>query len=231
MGAVMMQEWMKNIPDYELEIIERCITSRGEIQLQRRGANYEIISNGTFLMATYNGESEKILVKEALNACEKHMCTVLIGGLGVGYSLAEAVSSKNTKQVTVIEIEEKIIDWNRLYLNDFSENAIDNMKTRIICADLIQWMSQTKETFDVICMDIDNGPDWTIYQENNCLYDDEGLKIISRLLKPDGVISFWSASSSPSFMERLKLHFSIVKEFAIEQKRNVEPDFVYISKL
>jgi spermidine synthase len=137
--------------DNDFEIIERCKTPRGEVQLQRRGTEYEIISNGTFLMATYYGGSEKLLVKAALDACESYMCSVLIGGLGVGYSLAEAVGNTRTQQVTVIEIEEKIIDWNRSYLVGFSGNAMDNKKTKIIHADLIQWMSQTQETFDVIC--------------------------------------------------------------------------------
>jgi spermidine synthase len=217
--------------DNYAEIIERCRTPRGEIQLQRRGSDYEIISNGTFLMATYNGESERLLVKAAIDACENTNCSVLIGGLGVGYSLAEALSHTRTQQVTVIEIEEKIIEWNRSYLTRFSCNAMDNKKTAIIHVDLIQWISQTQDTFDVICLDIDNGPDWTVFQENACLYDDAGLKTLSRLLRPDGVISFWSASASLWFMERLKMHFSTVEAFALEQKRNVEPDIVYVSKL
>lgn len=214
-----------------LEIIERCTTPRGEIQLQRRGTEYEIISNGTFLMATYNGESEKLLVDAAIDACGNDKCSVLIGGLGVGFSLGEAVHSSLTGQVTVIEIEEKIIKWNQSYLAEYSGKAMDHPKTRVICADLIQWISHTKESFDAICFDIDNGPDWTVFQENRGLYSSEGLVTLKRMIKPGGVITFWSASASPQFMKLLKEHFSVVEEIPIEQKRNVEPDFVYIARL
>lgn len=216
--------------DKRLEIMERCRTPRGDIQLQRRGADYEIISNGTFLMATYNGDSEKWLVRAALEACENESCSVLIGGLGVGYSLAEAVSSPRTGQVTVIEIEPKVIEWNRLYLSVYSGDAIRHRKTRTIQADLLEWVKQTDETFDVICLDIDNGPDWVVFEENKGLYDDKGLAALARMLNPGGVVSFWSASPAPAFMERLNVHFSEVEAAAIDRDRTDHPDYVYISK-
>ena len=102
-------------------VIERVQTPRGEIQLQSRGSDYEIISNGTFLMATYNGESERLLVKAALNASHEPK-QILIGGLGVGYSLAEALDYPGVERVTVVEIEEKIIEWYRSYFSYFSSD-------------------------------------------------------------------------------------------------------------
>ncbi len=212
-----------------LEIIERCTTPRGEIQLQRRGTDYEIISNGTFLMATYNGESEKQMVKAALDACETDDCSVLIGGLGVGYSLAAALRDPRVGHVTVVEIEQKIIEWHRTYLSGFSEHALDDKKTTVIHADLIQWIPQTRESFDAICLDIDNGPDWTVFEENHVLYENGGLEALSLLLNPGGAVSFWSASSSQLFLQRLRTYFSEVEELAVEQKRNA-PDYIYIAR-
>jgi hypothetical protein len=54
------------------EVIERTTTPRGELQLQRRGEDYEIVSNGTFLMATHGGESERLLVRAAVAAVGQH---------------------------------------------------------------------------------------------------------------------------------------------------------------
>ena len=65
-------------------VIERALTENGEIQLQKRGSDYEIIFNGTFLMATYNGDSEKLLVRWAIETADSPK-TVLIAGLGVGF--------------------------------------------------------------------------------------------------------------------------------------------------
>jgi spermidine synthase len=213
-----------------LEVLERCDTPRGEIQLQRRGREYELISNGTFLMATYNGESEKRLVRSAIDACAKDGMTLLIGGLGVGYSLGEAVHHPQTGQVTVVEIEDQVIAWNRTYLAPFSGNALSHPKTRVICADLLKWISETDETLDALCFDIDNGPDWTVFQDNESLYSPEGLKALTRLLNPGGVMSFWSASASPAFKALLKSRCAGVEEIRIEQPRHVEPDVVYIAK-
>ncbi|MBU5443213.1 spermine/spermidine synthase [Paenibacillus sp. MSJ-34] len=211
--------------------IERCATPRGELQLQRRGTGeYEIVSNGTFLMATYNGESEKRLVKSALDAVGKTDCSVLIGGLGVGYSLEAAVNDPRVRRATVVEIEDKIIEWNRSHLAPFSGNAAGHSKARIVHADLIRWMSRTEDTFDAICLDIDNGPDWTVFQENDHLYGDEGLASLGRLLNPQGAVSFWSASSSPVFAERLERHFITVDMQTVERSDNVHPDVVYIAK-
>jgi spermidine synthase len=80
-------------PGAAAEVIERCNGREGELQLQRRGDEFEIIYNGVFLMATYNGASEKEAVREALklvNDRGQDQLKVLIGGLGVGYSLQEA---------------------------------------------------------------------------------------------------------------------------------------------
>ena len=78
-------------------VIKKVITENGEIQFQKRGSNYEIIFNGTFLIATYDGESERILMKWAIEAVSSPR-TVLIAGLGVGYSLVEALKHKTTEK-------------------------------------------------------------------------------------------------------------------------------------
>ncbi|GIP33164.1 spermine/spermidine synthase [Paenibacillus sp. J2TS4] len=211
-----------------LERVERRSTPRGDIQLQKRGANYEIISNGTFLMATYNGASERLLVQAALAACDKP-AQVLIGGLGVGFSLAAALKEEQVEQVTVVEIEEAIISWNRTYLAEFNNQAMEDSRTVIIHADLIDWLSEGDHRYDAICLDIDNGPDWKVYEANQALYDQVGLKMLKDKLTPGGVLSFWSASSAPDFASLLKDFFPSVQELSVEQQRG-EPDYIYLAK-
>ncbi len=211
------------------ETIERCTTPRGELKLQRRHNDYEIISNGTFLMATYNGESERVLVDTAVDAYGKSDCRVLIGGLGVGYSLGAAVRHPLVSSVTVIEIEERIIAWNRRELAPFSGNALADPKSQVIHADLLQWLPQTTESFDVICLDIDNGPDWTVFTSNNGLYKQTGLGLLHERLNPGGIISFWSAAHSPEFQARLKHLFNHVQMIGVQQPDQLEDDIVYIA--
>lgn len=219
---------MKGGPPLGPEVLERVTTPRGEIQLQRRGEQYEIISNGVFLMATYNGESERLLVTAALDAAASPR-RVLIGGLGVGFSLAAALADPRVEHVTVVEIEEPLIGWNARYLAGFNRHALSDPRTRVIHADLVAWVAQADEQFDAICLDIDNGPDWTVTDENRGLYGDEGLRHVKQLLAPGGCVAYWSAHRAPAFMEHLRRFFGRVDELPVAQERG-EPDYVYIAR-
>ncbi len=212
--------------DSPVEIIERAQTLRGEIQLQRRGEYFEVISNGTFLMATYNGESEQLLVRSALNSakcCE----SVLIGGLGVGFSLQEALKDDRVRTVTVVEIEQKVIEWNRSVLAPVSGNALSHPKTRLIHDDLLKWLFQTDEIFDLICLDIDNGPDWKVFDANGSLYDESGLARLRSRLKPGGCVTFWSATPSLEFVSRLERFYGNVQSLEVPQQNGV-PDYIFL---
>jgi spermidine synthase len=208
-------------------VIERALTKNGEIQLQKRGNDYEIIFNGTFLMATYNGESEKLLVRWAIEGADSPK-TVLIAGLGVGFSLAEAQNHEMIDKITVVEIEQKIIEWNRTYLSAFSEGALNQPKVDVVNEDFIQWMKNTQQKYDVICLDIDNGPDWVVIDDNDKLYGDAGIYNLLKLMNESGAISFWSAAKSDRFEEGLKKYFDgvYVKEVSHESG---EPDYIYLA--
>lgn len=209
------------------EVIERASTKNGEIQLQKRNEDYEIIFNGTFLMATYNGYSEQLLVSSAIKAA-LFPKKILIGGLGVGFSLGEALNYKEIKEITVVEIEPKIIEWNKKYLAKFSNNGLDDPRVKIVNDDLIDWMSKTTEKYDVICLDIDNGPCWTVLEQNSRLYSCEGLRGLTKLLNTNGAISFWSASKSPVFERRLRSFFKNIDVYPVTLDGK-NPDYIYVA--
>lgn len=207
-------------------VIDKIFTKNGQLQLQRRNEDFEIIFNGTFLMATYNGKSERLLVSSAMNIVDLP-CKVLIGGLGVGFSLAEALKYKTVEKVTVVEIESKIIEWNNTYLARFSNNALKDSRVEVINADFIDWMKKTDKKYDVICLDIDNGPCWTVLDKNESLYSNKGLQNLIKLLNPGGAISFWSASKSDVFEKRLRKFFKIVSVYPVSHESG-KPDYVYM---
>ncbi|SMO33358.1 spermine/spermidine synthase [Melghirimyces algeriensis] len=209
------------------EVIERCQTSRGELQLQRRNGHYELISNGSFLMATYNGDSERALVRSALRKT-RFPHHLLIGGLGVGFSLDEALTHPQVQQVTVVEIESSIIRWYKEYFCHNFQHGLDDPRIRLIRGDLIDWIDKTKEKYDVICLDIDNGPDWTVYDQNQKLYTKQGIHQLKQRLAPNGVISFWSASPSEGFHHILQSHFK-VETVTVPHFRG-DPDYLFIAQ-
>jgi spermidine synthase len=205
-------------------VIDRAVTERGEIVLRRRGDDYEIISNGVFLMDTRNGESERLLVRLALDACGSP-ADVLIGGLGVGFSLAEAVLSASPKKILVIEIETAVIGWHRDHLG---AAGLSDPRVRIVRADLLAHLAEQTDEYDVICLDIDNGPEWTVTDDNRALYGDRGLALLRSRLRPGGVLAVWSAAESASFASRLASMFGRVTTVPVPVPRGV-PDVVYIA--
>ncbi|RIV25899.1 spermine/spermidine synthase [Alicyclobacillaceae bacterium I2511] len=210
------------------QVIERCITSQGELQLQQRGEHFEVISNGTFLMATYNGTSERRLVQLALQTTSSPK-RVLIGGLGVGYSLAETLQNPQVTRVTVIEIQSKIIEWQRNHFSRFTGNILEDDRTEILCTDLIHWLKDTTAEYDVICLDIDNGPNWVVVEENRFLYTVDGLERLAAILSPKGTVAFWSAAQNQQFKTTLLHHFTLVNEYPVKIGPS-EPDYVYIAQ-
>jgi spermidine synthase len=214
-----------NGPVDETLVIDRAVTERGEIVLRRRGDDYEIISNGVFLMDTRNGESERLLVTAALDAFGAP-ADVLIGGLGVGFSLGEAVRSASPKTITVVEIEPTVIAWHRDHLG---AAGLADPRVRVVRADLLAHLADRADEYDVICLDIDNGPEWTVTDDNRALYGDRGLSLLRSRLRPGGVLAVWSAAESAAFVSRLAA-VGPVTTMRVPVPRG-EPDVVYVAAL
>ncbi|MEU5565270.1 spermidine synthase [Micromonospora musae] len=209
-------------------VVDRVVTERGELVLRRCAEHLEIISNGVFLMDTRAGMSERLLVREPLRSMPTGG-RILIGGLGVGFSLAEAVASPVPAEIVVVEIEATLIDWHRDSLAPFSEHALDDARVRIVNDDIVRWLRTTGEVFDVICLDIDNGPEWTVFQDNAALYGDDGLELLRERLTDGGVLAAWSAAAAPAYAARLAALIGPVSTHRVEVPRG-EPDVVYLAR-
>ncbi len=206
-------------------VLERVAGRLGELVLRGDGGDFEVISNGVFLMDTRNGASERLGVRVALRDLSGG-ARLLIGGLGVGFSLAEAVASDLVERVTVVEIEPAVIAWNRTYLAACSGGALAHPRVEVECADLVAWLGSTERIFDGICLDVDNGPGWTVAEANGALYSRKGLALLRRRLAPGGALTIWSAAAVDGFSSRLGRAFARVESFAVEVPRG-EPDVVY----
>jgi spermidine synthase len=210
-------------------VLERIATARGELALRRSGSEFEIISNGVFLMDTRDGRSERLMVTAALGRCPATAPEVLICGLGVGFALAEAVSDPRVARMDVIEISAEIIGWHGTHLRHVAAPAWDDDRVHVINADVVAWLARPRDPYDVICVDVDNGPEWTVWDTNQALYGDEGLRRVKDSLRPGGVISVWSAAEAPAFEDRLRRHFTGVHAHRVPVSRG-QPDVVYVAE-
>ncbi|ANN20665.1 spermidine synthase [Amycolatopsis orientalis] len=202
----------------------------GELVLRRAGDDFEVIANGVFLMDTRNGESERLLVSVAADLVPGK-ARMLIGGLGVGYSLRAALDHPGVGEIVVVEREPAVISWNREGpLKDVHDDALSDERVTVVEADLVKWLRRTEERFDALCLDIDNGPEWTVTDGNAELYREDGLDMLAARLRPGGVLAVWSAESVPSFAKRLRARFGQVRELKIPVPQG-EPDVLWFARV
>jgi spermidine synthase len=196
--------------------------------LRRSGGHFEVISNGVFLMDTRDGRSERLLVRAALDAVEDAR-SMLIGGLGVGFSLLEAVSDPLLHRIDVVEIEEAVVRWHDTYLRALTGDALADPRVSVLTADLADHVAASPTPYDVICVDVDNGPTWTVTPDNDELYGEEGTRGLLGAMRPGGALAVWSAKPVPSYEERLRRLATSVEVHTVEVARG-EPDVVYVAR-
>ncbi|HLE78311.1 MAG TPA: spermine/spermidine synthase [bacterium] len=184
------------------EIIARVTTTTGDWQLQRRAGHYEIICNGVFLMASYNRESDRQLARLALNRVRRDDLTVLIGGLGIGYTLQAALEDPRIRWVEVVEVEPLVLEWHRRFFAPLCGHPLDDVRTRVIVSDLMDVPLSTR-SFGAILLDTDNGPDWLVTPDNARIYAPDAAERFLNALMPGGVLAFWSADRVSEFAAML----------------------------
>jgi len=207
-------------------VVDRRLTPRGELVLRRAGEHFEVIANGTFLMDTRDGRSERALVREAIAG--KRDVRLLIAGLGVGFSLDEALRTDAVSEVVVVEVEAIVVRWVRSHLHGFTEHGLDDLRVRLVVADIRDVLGTVDGEFDAICLDIDNGPGWVVHEANAEVYGDATLAVIDRRLRPGSRLGVWAAAPDPEFEARLRRRFGEVAVVRVPVARGPD-DVVYVA--
>jgi spermidine synthase len=211
-------------------VLERVAGCCGELVLQRRDGHFEIVANGVFLMDTRSNGSERLHVTAAANRMPAPG-RMLIGGLGLGFSLAAALAHPGVGEVHVLEREPAVVRWNRGPLVTVNGDGLDDPRVRTHEADVVQWLAHApSDSLDAICLDVDNGPDWLLSPGNAWLYEDDGLRTAARVLSPRGVLTIWSAAPSPDLVARMQAHFFAVEVTEVPVPRG-EPDVIVLAHM
>jgi spermidine synthase len=210
-------------------VLERVVGCCGELVLQRREGHYEIVANGVFLVDTRDGDSERLHVTAAAD-CMPPPGRMLIGGLGVGRSLAAALAHPGVSEVDVLEREPAVLRWNRGTLASVNGDALRDPRVITHEDDVVRWLAQAPAcSLDAICLDVDNGPEWLVSPGNAWLYGDQGLSAAARILSPQGVLTIWCATHSPCLVARMKEHFAQVDVTEVPVRRG-EPDVIVLGR-
>jgi len=130
---------------------------------------------------------------------------VLIGGLGMGFTLAAALSSLGkSAQVTVAELVPEVEAWNRGPLGAAAGYPLNDARARVHIGDVAELLKEGNGNWDAILLDVDNGPEGLTRKENNWIYSPEGIAAAQKSLSPDGILAYWSAGPEQAFTERLR---------------------------
>ncbi|MDX1626008.1 MAG: hypothetical protein R3323_05800 [Wenzhouxiangellaceae bacterium] len=184
------------IPDTSIELKLHEHRDRFAISIPGRGE----------LMNTRVHGSEIALAEMTLQRLSgRSGMRVLIGGLGMGFTLAAALrSSPDDVEVVVAELVPEVVDWNRELVGEPAGHPLRDPRARVLVGDVAEALRESGSGFDAILMDVDNGPEGLIRTENDWLYGPDGLAASRAALRPGGILAVWSATPDRRFTRRLE---------------------------
>jgi spermidine synthase len=183
-----------------------AVPDGSELRLYQRGDHFMIRAAGTELMASRNYASEIAL---ASLACEEvgqqREVRFLVGGLGMGYTLASALSQlRSDAEVVVAELVPDVVRWNREHFGHLAAHPLEDERVSLYQGDVAQLLRGARNAYDAILLDVDNGPEGLTRAKNDWLYGFAGLRNARRALRTNGVLAIWSAAHDHAFSLRLR---------------------------
>lgn len=180
------------------------IPGGGELRLMQRGGDYSIMSGRIELMSSRLYGSEVALFKLAwAKAAATQAPRVLIGGLGMGFTLRAALADlPKDARITVAELVPEVIAWARGHLAPLYGESLADRRATIVQGDVADRLAEARPPYDMILMDVDNGPDGLNRDANDSLYSMAGLATLRRAVRHGGVVAIWSAGPDPAFARR-----------------------------
>lgn len=209
--------------------VARAVSGRGEVVLVRRQRDgaLELRVNGVFVMDTVETATERLLARTTLSRLHApqrkpprggstHPLHVVIGGLGLGFTLDEVLRDAAVTDVVVVEIEAAIVDWHRDGLIPPTSGAFADPRVRAVVGDVIEVMETVAPaSVDAVLLDVDNGPGFLVYDANAAVYRAPFLRACQRAIKPGGVTAVWSSSPSAKLSTVMAAVFADVEELAV----------------
>lgn len=183
----------------------------GGVVLIRRGAGpssvLELRANGVFVMDTTHTDTEIALATSALAAVRRAE-RVLVGGLGLGHTLDAVLADPRVQQVVVAEIEPALVGWFRDGTVPLGPLLTDP-RVQVVVDDVAEVVAGSDAAaYDVVLLDVDNGPGYLVHESNAALYRRAFLTRCREALAPGGVLVVWSAAAAPDLLAALRETFA-----------------------
>ena len=199
--------------------IARAETERGELVLRERRDEsaptaYELRANGVFVMDTLETSTERALAESALAEVADPRA-VVVGGLGLGFTMHEVLRDSRVEKCAVVEIEQALVDWMRDGTIPHGPALLADERVRIVVADIAVALAEAPPaSYDLVLLDVDNGPGYLVHDTNAALYDVPALESARRALREGGVLVIWSAAEAPELADRMRAVFGNAHGYA-----------------
>ena len=192
----------------------------GELCLYRRNEEYSMRVNNCELMNSRVHGSEDALAELVCERMPVLCCPrLLIGGLGMGYTLASALRRIGADgRVVVAELVPAVIEWNRGQLAGLAGHPLHDTRVTVHEVDVLHILREERGAYDAILIDVDNGPEGLTTRCNDRLYDHTGLDAAFAALRPAGMLAIWSAGQNRAFVKRLHQTGFTVEEVPVRAR-------------
>jgi spermidine synthase len=190
-----------------LEILAEAEAPDGAaLKLARRGVELIILADGATLMSSrMHGSEEALAAFGCARARKLEGAAVLVGGLGMGFTLRATLDQMPADAVVVVaELVPAVVEWNRGELGPLADHPLKDRRVRVAPGDVGIVLQNSPGRFDAVLLDVDNGPTAMTAADNARLYGDRGLSEARNALKPGGVLAVWSAREDRKFEQRLR---------------------------
>lgn len=189
--------------------------------LAQRGSEFVIRIGASALMSSLVHGSEEMLAELACtHLAGRAKARALIGGLGMGYTLAAALRQLPAgATVTVAELVPVVVEWNRGPLAGLAERPLEDPRASVLEADVVDVIRASSGAWDAILLDVDNGPNGLTRSSNDRLYSAAGLEAAARALREHGVLGVWSVAPDAEFVRRMQKAGFDVHETAVRARR------------
>ncbi len=197
------------------------IPGGGELRLVTHGGDFKILLDRNELMSSRMSGSEKALATMALaRLAGRKGPHLLIGGYGMGFTLRAALAERADVRITLVELVPEVIAWARGPMAELMAGCLDDPRVTLVMGDVAAAIGSAGETYDGILLDVDNGPDGVVRDDNDAIYSARGLDAARDALTPGGVLAVWSAGPDAAFTRRLAQAGFAVEEEIVRARDN-----------
>lgn len=185
--------------------VDETRTADGTVlTLARRGTEWEVCTDGRVLMSSRAHGSEDALARLAFARVPRAR-TVLVGGLGLGFSLRATLDLLGPRgKVLVAEQSPSVVDWNRDYVGGLAGRPLEDPRVTVRLGGVQARISEARGAYDLILLDVDNGPAALLHEANAGLYDANGVVACRVALKEGGALAVWAAGPDEGYLRRLQ---------------------------